>query len=96
MPGARGESLSSQSSHLGTNPSPSLRLTHQSRCFGVTSSSVALTLLLQVGGRDCKTSGRSQPETGSPRDSTSSVTTSPPLNTFPFSTFLDFRNFSEH
>lgn len=41
--------------------------THQSLCFGVTSSSVALKLLLRVGGRDCKTSGQSQPGTGSPQ-----------------------------
>lgn len=41
--------------------------THQSLCFGVTSSSVVLTLLLRVGGRDCKTSGQSQPGTESPQ-----------------------------
>lgn len=57
---------------LETSPSLTLPLTHQSRCSGVTSSSVALTLLLQAGGRDCKTPGRCQPETGSRHDSTSS------------------------
>lgn len=43
-------------------PNPNL-LTHQSRCCGVTVSSVALMQFLWVRGRDCKTPGESQPET---------------------------------
>lgn len=92
--GLRSGDLCSKSSRW-TTPSLTLPLTHQNRCSGVTSSSVALTLLLQAGGRDCKTSGRCQPETGSPHDSTSSIPTSLPLNTFPFSVFPDSRNSSE-
>ena len=71
---------------LGSNPSLILLPTYHSRCFGVTSSSVALTLLLQAGGRARKTSGQSQPDR-SPRDSTSSIPTSLPLNACPFSKF---------
>lgn len=49
------EGLCSQGGRVDANPGLSLLLTHQSRCFGVTSSSVVLTLLLHVGGRDCQT-----------------------------------------
>lgn len=59
--------LCSQGSRPGLGLAPTSSATHQSRCFGVTSSSVALMLLLRVGGRDCKTSGQSQPGPGSPR-----------------------------
>lgn len=63
------EGLCSQGGRVDdANPGLSLLLTHQSRCFGVTSSSVVLTLLLHVGGRDCKTSGQSQSEAGGPHD----------------------------
>lgn len=55
--GAGGQRACVQQQRLGTNPGLSLLSTHQSRCFGVTSSSVVLMLLLQVGGKDCKTSG---------------------------------------
>lgn len=59
--------LCSQGSRPGLGLAPTSSATHQSRCFGVTSSSVALMLLLRVGGRDCKTSGQSQPGPGRPR-----------------------------
>ena len=61
------EELCSTSSHLGLSLASGPSSTHQSLCFGVTSSSVALKLLLRVGGRDCKTSGQSQPGTGNPQ-----------------------------